>query len=477
MKEVFNKATIGIRHIKTDSYIHGNLLYCDKSQLRTLNLDSSKGHTVAGKPNVNDYREGIGRDARFNIITSFHAINVTHVLVVDSGNHCLRTVDRQTNQTATLFGTCSDLGDVDGFYSKAHFYNPTSLALGNDRKLYLSDTFNQAIRKIDLTNGKVSTFITFRDIKPWMAFIPPQHNMMYFTYLTDLYRISLNGSHGPPVKLTRSSRGGYMDGYLNQALFSILRDIVALDPDTIIVSESSMRLRVINLVENTTSSICNGARGSNSGPIHHCSLCIPHSLFLHRVDQFHQLLYIGTAEGLHVLPVTHLTAVNEKEKADKTTVTNFNFKTTAAYSSKVTSTTRTNTSNEISSTTVSEQKHSTENRSTNVIFNTTRSTYTFKSVWNSTGDDSIKTTLETNQTTTPNLSTRDNKTFLSSIQLGNGTTTGEYHNMFPFVFPKSTKKIGGRTHLDKSSQRNPNQSTPSSSFSPSMYQFILVLSL
>jgi DNA-binding beta-propeller fold protein YncE len=76
------------------------------------------------------------------------------VYVADSGNHAIRKIDAQGNVT-TVAGD-GVLGFRDGTGAEARFNHPMGVALGPDGSLYVADTGNHAIRRID-RDGRVTT--------------------------------------------------------------------------------------------------------------------------------------------------------------------------------------------------------------------------------------------------------------------------------------------------------------------------------
>ncbi|MFQ3583386.1 MAG: hypothetical protein SNJ85_00425 [Cyanobacteriota bacterium] len=74
--------------------------------------------------------------------------------VADSGNHCLRYIDRQ-QQVTTFAGTC-EAGYRDGDLAQAQFRAPVGLALGPDGSLYVADRADHRIRRIS-AEGEVMT--------------------------------------------------------------------------------------------------------------------------------------------------------------------------------------------------------------------------------------------------------------------------------------------------------------------------------
>lgn len=77
-----------------------------------------------------------------------------NVYVADSGNHAIRKVDPQGNVT-TIAGS-GVLGSADGKGAEASFSNPMGVIVGSDGNIYVADTGNHLIRVID-KQGNVTT--------------------------------------------------------------------------------------------------------------------------------------------------------------------------------------------------------------------------------------------------------------------------------------------------------------------------------
>lgn len=77
-----------------------------------------------------------------------------NVYVADSENHAIRKIDSSGNVT-TLAGS-GVLGSKDGKGKDASFHSPQDVAVAADGTLYVADTLNHAIRKIT-ADGTVST--------------------------------------------------------------------------------------------------------------------------------------------------------------------------------------------------------------------------------------------------------------------------------------------------------------------------------
>ena len=81
--------------------------------------------------------------------------------MVDSGNHCLRLIDRISHQTSQFAGSCTQAGYKDGNDPLFNFPRKVILDSMNYDQLLLLDTFNHAMRAINIQNKSVSTLAVF----------------------------------------------------------------------------------------------------------------------------------------------------------------------------------------------------------------------------------------------------------------------------------------------------------------------------
>lgn len=92
------------------------------------------------------------------------------LLIADTFHHCVRRVapgedglvgvgDPAEERVSTLAGTCGASGyDGDGGAAEAARVNrPFGLARGPDRALYIADTFNHVVRRVDPESGEITT--------------------------------------------------------------------------------------------------------------------------------------------------------------------------------------------------------------------------------------------------------------------------------------------------------------------------------
>jgi len=108
---------------------------------------------LAGQPGVQGTQDGVGPNATFALP---HRIwgEGRRVYITDANS--IRSINLDTADVITLAGIAGQPGAVDGFGSDARFRNPTGL-WGSNGILYICDSDNTVIRKLDLASGGVST--------------------------------------------------------------------------------------------------------------------------------------------------------------------------------------------------------------------------------------------------------------------------------------------------------------------------------
>jgi hypothetical protein len=122
--------------------------------------------TLAGTPGVAGTADGVGAAARFD--GPRHVVadaNGKKVWISDSNNACIRKIDVDTGAVTTFAGKCGTSGhadSTDGTGTTALFDRIDSLVLGSQKdSLYVCDINNfRGIRRVDATTGKTTSPIT-----------------------------------------------------------------------------------------------------------------------------------------------------------------------------------------------------------------------------------------------------------------------------------------------------------------------------
>jgi DNA-binding beta-propeller fold protein YncE len=129
----------------------GNLWVADSGNhtLRRIDRDGKVG-TVAGTPGVCGSRDGRGGSAQFCDPQDVGVDTWGNVYVVDTGNSTIRMVNDK-GDVSTLAGQAGSCAAVDGSAGVSRLCAPSGITVdGND--LYIADTGNSTIRRINLDN-------------------------------------------------------------------------------------------------------------------------------------------------------------------------------------------------------------------------------------------------------------------------------------------------------------------------------------
>ena len=155
------------------------LLYfadAESSAIRSAQVNLSEGVTdvvVGSDDNLFDFGDidGVGTEARLQHPLGLAFAADGFLYVADTYNSKLKRIDLERREVVTFLG--DGQGWQDG--ADARFYEPGGLAARGDR-LYVADTNNHAVRIIDLATSATSTLV----LKGIEAFAPPSDTAEYF---------------------------------------------------------------------------------------------------------------------------------------------------------------------------------------------------------------------------------------------------------------------------------------------------------
>jgi hypothetical protein len=105
--------------------------------------------TIAGLAGVSGAADGAGKNAQFYSPNAIAVDSADNLYVADSGNNTIRKVTPVgTNWVVTtLAGKAGYTGSADGTGSVARFYEPGALAVDSKGNVYVTDAYNETIRK------------------------------------------------------------------------------------------------------------------------------------------------------------------------------------------------------------------------------------------------------------------------------------------------------------------------------------------
>jgi RHS repeat-associated protein len=115
---------------------------------------SSIVSTLAGSAGNPGFTNGTGVTASFRSLAGIASAPNETVYVADAGNHAIRKVD--ANGAVTTPAGSGSPGYVDAQGSSAQFNNPQGVAVDSAGNVYVADTGNHSIRKVD-AGGNVTT--------------------------------------------------------------------------------------------------------------------------------------------------------------------------------------------------------------------------------------------------------------------------------------------------------------------------------
>ena len=239
-------ASYYVYHMELDLYKPGNIVYTDKHALMTY--DGTTTHLIAGNSTQYGYREGVGADARFDLITGFAQISEKLVVVADIYNHCMRLIDRTTNNTSAFSGQCKSFGYKGG--RPGQFFFPRSVVMDKRDKnqLLITDSWNKSVRTVGVESQAVGTFkqsaslnniigIT-QEEKSGDLYVTAEHALYKITYIQKTLSL-ISGS---------MSTGGYKDSTLRKSLFNYLGALIFITPETLLVADNNnKKLRLLEL--------------------------------------------------------------------------------------------------------------------------------------------------------------------------------------------------------------------------------------
>lgn len=152
MAESFEKNLIMPQDIMVEE--DGTIIVADTYQHRIVKLKDDVFSVIAGKKGKSGYLDGKIEDALFNKPKKIVQNKQGVIYVADSGNHVIRKI---VDGKVYTFAGNGKAGYKDGSLKEAQFKSPMGMTLDNLGNLYIADTGNHVIRKIDV-NGNVTTF-------------------------------------------------------------------------------------------------------------------------------------------------------------------------------------------------------------------------------------------------------------------------------------------------------------------------------
>ncbi len=217
----------------------GTVLVSDSRNQRIRKLSQGTVDTFAGAAYKQDDKgfpvgallDGQSDSSLFSEPQGLAADASGNVYVADSGNHAIRKIDA-AGQVSTVAGN-GLLGRKDGKGNDALFYRPTDVAVAADGTLYVADSLNHAIRSISPA-GEVKTLNALS------------------TRVAELF----------PGQV--SPAGDFADGDLKSAKFNEPTALALDAKGNLFVSDSgNQRIRYIDLQQGKVTTLAGGGQATN----------------------------------------------------------------------------------------------------------------------------------------------------------------------------------------------------------------------
>lgn len=140
------------RGITTDG-THLYVADSDNNKIRKIEMETGVVTTLAGNNSYGD-DDGTGAAASFNFPRGI-TTDGAYLYVADTWNDKIRKIEISTGVVSTLAGSGSS-GSADGIGTAAQFYSPAGITT-DGANLYVADAINHKIRKIEVATGVVTT--------------------------------------------------------------------------------------------------------------------------------------------------------------------------------------------------------------------------------------------------------------------------------------------------------------------------------
>lgn len=127
--------------------------------IRRVEVSTGAVTTLAGAAGIAGITDGSGTSARFNNPYGVALDAVGTLYIADYGNHAMRKLTVGPREVTTISGVAGIAGSADGVGTTARFNGPTGIAFDGAGSLYIADSGNRTIRKLNLGDGSVSTVV------------------------------------------------------------------------------------------------------------------------------------------------------------------------------------------------------------------------------------------------------------------------------------------------------------------------------
>jgi sugar lactone lactonase YvrE len=189
----------------------------DNACIRRVRVADGTVELVAGHPQPHQEGsvDGVGTDARFNIPMGVALDGAGRLFVADPENNVIRAVDLATRDATTFAGAPGPPGHVDAVGTAARFNTPLALAFDGARTLYVVDRLTQLLRTVDVETAQVGTLAMLGDFPIGLA---ADTKTVYVAFASNV--VAFDAATGARTLVAGSTNeSGFADGGGTQARF------------------------------------------------------------------------------------------------------------------------------------------------------------------------------------------------------------------------------------------------------------------
>ena len=160
----YNDALDGVgpaAHVRPDGFAtdaSGAIYFNGHASVRRYDPATGKVDTLAGQDDASGSADGTGSAARFYSAAGIATDGNGNLYVSDTLNSTIRKVVIATGEVTTFAGAAQVPGGVDGIGDAARFNLPNGIVYDGKGSLYVADTDNGAIRRIEIATRGVTTY-------------------------------------------------------------------------------------------------------------------------------------------------------------------------------------------------------------------------------------------------------------------------------------------------------------------------------
>lgn len=134
-----------------------NLYVADtgNSTIRKVVIATGTVTTIAGSAISSGATDGIGNAAQFNFPSGI-TVTGNNLYILDENNNAIRKIEVITGAVTTIAGSLGSSASTDGTAATARFNKPEGLTT-DGTNLFVADTYNHTVRKVVIATGAVTT--------------------------------------------------------------------------------------------------------------------------------------------------------------------------------------------------------------------------------------------------------------------------------------------------------------------------------